>query len=33
MRNENPTRLRGYADYLGVGQADNTTVNGIQEID
>lgn len=33
MRNENPTRLRGDADYRGVGQADHTAVKGIQEID
>jgi len=31
MRNENPTRLRGDADYRGVGQADHTAVKAFRK--
>jgi len=33
MRNQNSTRLRGDADYVGVGQTDNTAIMGAHEID
>jgi hypothetical protein len=33
MRNQNSTRLRGDADYVGVGQTDNTAIMGTHEID
>jgi hypothetical protein len=33
MRNQNTTRFRSGADYVGVGQTDNTAIMGTHEID
>ncbi len=33
VRNQNSTRFRGDADYVGVGQTDDSAINGVHEID